>query len=56
MKVIEVEKILSVFYDESELVIRVNGESYRIFGFISSSDNKTVSPLLEKVDIGLKEI
>ena len=46
MKVIEARKRLSAFCDESDFVIRVNGESYKILGFISSSDNKTVSPVI----------
>ena len=56
MKVIEVRKRLSAFCDESDFVIRVNGESYKILGFISSSDNKTVSPLLEKEVDRTKEV
>ena len=48
MKVIEVRKALSAFSDKSDFVIRVNGESYIIIGFIVSRDNKTVRPVLEK--------
>ena len=48
MKVIEVRKALSSFSDKSDFVIRVNGESYIIIGFIVSRDNKTVRPVLEK--------
>ena len=48
MNVMEVRKALSAFSDKSDFVIRVNGESYIIIGFIVSRDNKTVRPVLEK--------